>query len=146
MISSWNLKRDWETILTDMEIKVKLFDYDTGPDRRGIVIPKEVMEEALKKPVTTEWVHLGKQDTMCNSLSSVAGKLQKVEVEKDGTFATIETLQTPNGQILNEVVTKMGVDSVEVVPRGYCDTDENGVINKADIIGFDIEPRRDGKG
>lgn len=132
--------------MTDMEIKVKLFDYGTGPDRRGIVIPKEVMEEALKKPVTTEWVHLGKQDTMCNSLSAVAGKLQKVEVEDDGAVATIETLQTPNGQILDEVVTKMGADSVEVVPRGYCYPDRDGVIKKMDIIGFDIEPRKDDKG
>lgn len=146
MISSWNLKRDWETILTDMEIKVKLFDYGTGPDRRGIVIPKEVMEEALKKPVTTEWVYLGKQDTMCNSLSSVAGKLQKVEVEKDGAFATIETLQTPNGQILERIIAEVGSDGIEAMPRGYSHPDENGVINKIDIIGFDIEPRRDGEG
>lgn len=129
-----------------MEIKVKLFDYAAGPDQTGIVIPKEVMEEALKKPITSEWVHLGKQDTMQNSLSSVAGKLQKVEVEKDGAFATIDTLQTPNGKILDEVVTKIGVDSVEVVPRGYCYPDQDGVIKEMDIIGFDIEPRRDGKG
>ena len=104
------------------------------------------MEEALKKPITTEWVHLGKQDNVYENLSTVAGKLQKVEVEDDGAFATVETLQTPNGQILEKIVTEMGSDSVEVTPRGYYYPDENGVINKAEIIGLDIEPRRDGKG
>lgn len=125
-----------------MEIKVKIFG--TGPDRGGCVIPRGVMEDALKKPVTSEWVHLGQSDS--TGLLSVAGKLQKVEVDSDGAFATVETLKTPNGQILEKIITEMGSDSVEVIPRGYCDTDENGVINKADIIGFDIEPRRNGKG
>ena len=123
-----------------MEIKVKIFG--TGPDRNGCVIPREVMEEALKKPITSEWVHLGQRDTVITDLSTIAGKLQKVEVDSDGAFATVETLQTPNGQILEKVVTEMGPDSVEVFPRGYGDTDENGVINKADIIGFDIRPRK----
>lgn len=127
-----------------MEIKVKIFG--TGPNQSGCVIPREVMEEALKKPITTEWVHLGKQDNVYENLSTVAGKLQKVEVEDDGAFATVETLQTPNGQILEKIVTEMGSDSVEVTPRGYYYPDENGVINKAEIIGLDIEPRRDGKG
>lgn len=127
-----------------MEIKVKIFG--TGPDRSGCVIPREVMEEALKKPVTSEWVHLGQSDRMSENLSTIAGKLQKVEVDTDGAFATVETLQTPSGQILEKVVTEMGSDSVEVTPRGYFHQDENGVINKADIIGFDIEPRRDGEG
>jgi hypothetical protein len=123
-----------------MEIKVKIFG--TGPDRSGCVIPMEVMEEALKKPVTTEWVHLGASDRMVEDLSTIAGKLQKVEVDTDGAFATVETLQTPSGQILEKVITEMGSDNIEVMPRGYCEKDENGVINKADIIGFDIEPRR----
>ena len=123
-----------------MEIKVKIFG--TGPDRNGCVIPREVMEEALKKPITSEWVHLGQRDTVITDLSTIAGKLQKVEVDSDGAFATVETLQTPNGQILEKVVTEMGPDSVEVFPRGYGDTDENGVINKIDIIGFDIRPRK----
>ena len=123
-----------------MEIKVKIFG--TGPDQSGCVIPREVMEEALKKPVTSEWVHLGQQDEVSTNLAEIAGKLQKVEVDTDGAFATVETLQTPNGQILEKVVTEMGLDGFEVVPRGYGDTDENGVINKADIIGFDIRPRK----
>lgn len=127
-----------------MEIKVKIFG--TGPDQSGCVIPKEVMEEALKKPVTSEWVHLGQSDRMSTDLSTIAGKLQKVEVDTDGAFATVETLQTPNGQILEKIIAEVGSDGIEVVPRGYGDTDENGVINKIDIIGFDIEPRRDGEG
>ena len=127
-----------------MEIKVKIFG--TGPDWSGCRIPREVMEEALKKPVTSEWVHLGQSDRMSDDLSTIAGKLQKVEVDSDGAFATVETLQTPNGQILEKIITEMGSDSIEVTPRGYYYPDENGVINKADIIGFDIEPRRDGKG
>ena len=132
--------------MIDMEIKVKLFDYDAGPDRRGIVIPKDVMEEALKKPITTEWVHLGQSDRMSDDLSTIAGKIQKVETEDDGIFATIDTIPTPNGQILDKIITEMGSDSIEVMPRGYYYPDENGVINKADIIGFNIEPKRDGKG
>lgn len=127
-----------------MEVKVKIFG--TGPDSSGCRIPKEVMEEALKKPVTSEWVHLGQRDTMITDLSTIAGKLQKVEVDSDGAFATVKTLQTPNGQILERIIAEVGSDGIEVVPRGYGDTDENGVINKIDIIGFDIEPRRDGKG
>lgn len=127
-----------------MEIKVKIFG--TGPDSSGCRIPREVMEEALKKPVTSEWVHLGQSDRMSENLSTIAGKLQKVEVDSDGAFATVETLKTPNGQILEKIITEMGSDSIEVMPRGYYYPDENGVINKADIIGFDIEPRRDGKG
>ena len=123
-----------------MEIKVKIFG--TGPDRSGCVIPREVMEEALKKPVTTEWVHLGKADRMSDDLSTIAGKLQKVEVDTDGIFATVETLETPSGQILEKVITEMGSDSVEVTPRGYYYPDENGDISKADIIGFNIEPRK----
>lgn len=127
-----------------MEVKVKIFG--TGPDSSGCVIPKEVMEEALKKPITSEWVHLGQRYTVITDLSTIAGKLQKVEVNPDGAFATVQTLQTPNGQILERIIAEVGPDSIEVVPRGYGDTDENGVINKIDIIGFDIEPRRDGKG
>lgn len=122
-----------------MEIKVKIFG--TGPDQSGCVIPREVMEETLKKSVTSEWVHLGQQDEVSTNLAAVAGKLQKVEVDTDGAFATVETLQTPNGQILEKIITEMGSDGFEVVPRGYCDTDENEVINKADIIGFDIRPK-----
>jgi len=127
-----------------MEVKVKIFG--TGPDRSGCRIPKEVMEEALKKPITSEWVHLGKQDTVSTNLSAIAGKLKKVESDADGAFATVETLQTPNGQILEKIITEVGSDSIEVMPRGYCHPDENGVINKVDIIGFDIEPKRDGEG
>ena len=128
-----------------MEIKVKIFG--TGPDRSGCVIPREVMEEALKKPITTEWVHLGpgQSDRMSDNLSTIAGKLQKVEVDSDGVFATVETLPTPNGQILEKIVTEIGTDSVEMMPRGYYYPDEDGVINKADIIGFNIEPKRDDK-
>ena len=127
-----------------MEVKVKIFG--TGPDSSGCRIPKEVMEEALKKPVTSEWVHLGKQEDVYTNMIAVAGKLQKVEVDSDGAFATVQTLQTPNGQILEKIITEMGSDSIEVMPRGYSHQDENGVINKIDIIGFDIEPRRDGEG
>ena len=126
-----------------MEVKVKIFG--TGPDWGGCRIPREVMEEALKKPVTSEWVHLGQSDRMNDDLSTIAGKLQKVEVEDEGAFATVETLQTPNGQILDKIITEMGTDSIEIMPRGYSYQDENGVIEKIDIIGFNIEPRRDGK-
>lgn len=127
-----------------MEVKVKIFG--TGPDSSGCVIPKEVMEEALKKPITSEWVHLGQRDTVITDLSTIAGKLQKVEVDSDGAFATVETLHTPNGQILERIIAEVGSDGIEAMPRGYSHPDENGVINKIDIIGFDIEPRRDGEG
>ena len=127
-----------------MEIKVKIFG--TGPDQSGCVIPREVMEEALKKPVTSEWVHLGQQNEVSTNLAAVAGKLQKIEVDTDGAFATVETLQTPNGQILEKIIAEVGSDGIEAMPRGYSHQDDNGVINKIDIIGFDIEPRRDGEG
>jgi hypothetical protein len=79
-------------------------------------------------------------------LSTIAGKLQKVEVDSDGAFATVETLHTPNGQFLERIIAEVGSDGIEAMPRGYSHQDDNGVINKIDIIGFDIEPRRDGEG
>lgn len=121
-----------------MEIKVKIFG--TGPDPSGCVIPREVMEEALKKPMTSEWVHLGQSDRMSADLSTIAGKLQKVEVDSDGAFATVETLQTPSGQILEKVV-EVNPDSIGIVPMGYFTPDENGNIKDVDITGFSIEPR-----
>lgn len=122
-----------------MELKIKIFG--TGPDSSGCRIPREVMEEALKKPITTEWVHLGQSGSnQTPGLQYIAGKLKNIDVDSDGAFATVETLPTPNGKIVEELIQEHSPEVIQVVPMGNYSRDEEGNISEIDITGFSIEP------
>ena len=121
-----------------MEVKVKIFG--TGPDS-VCSIPKEMMEEVLKKSVTTEWVHLGQSGSdQTPVLQSAAGKLKNIEMNSDGAFATVETLPTPNGKIVEELIQEHGPEVIQAVPMGHYTRDEEGKISEIDITGYSIEP------
>ena len=121
-----------------MEVKVKIFG--TGPDS-VYSIPKEVMEEVLKKSVVAEWVHLGQSGSdQTPVLQSAAGKLKNIEMNSDGAFATVETLPTPNGKIVEELIQEHGLEVIQAVPMGHYTRDDEGKISEIDITGYSIEP------
>ena len=128
-----------------MEIKVKVCTFgeeESGKCHHGMVIPKDVLLDAMKSAgSSSRFVHLGSREDN-TSIMTIAGEIKKVDDTDAGIFATVETIPSPSGKNLEHLLENLDSSKMEIVPCGYINRDEEGKINKLDVLSYSVEPKR----
>ncbi len=129
----------------------KLLDCNTSKTKSGRIFPKELVISALEdyKQLHTEsgvsymFGQLKTEDNFFSvpsfevDMSLVSHVIKEFTWKDDTLYATIETLDTPNGRILQNVLDEYSQDELELSFNAYGEV-ENNVVTELTVASFDI--------
>lgn len=116
-----------------MEITVKLFTKDNA-SRNGMKISEDVFNEFLKNGNNKIVRFEGSESS---SLGGAAGIIKETWREGDDMYGKIESIQTPNGKILGELIRAEA--PILVSPEGYGTINEDGTIDDFTLTQLNIK-------
>lgn len=130
-----------------MKIKSILMRFDR-PDANGLSFSKECgkqlmkqTEESLKDRALLVGLNLGRDPYYdCIDLQEAALNCTDLEMGEFGIQGEFETLDTPNGKVVEDLITRGGTDRFRVVPRAVEKIGENAVVESASyqFLSFDF--------
>lgn len=116
-----------------MEVTVKLFSVDKE-SRSGMKISEDVFNEFLKNGKNTIVRFEGSESS---SLGDAAGIIKETWREGDDMYGKIESIQTPKGKILGELIRADA--PILVSPEGYGTINEDGTIDDFTLTQLNIK-------
>lgn len=133
----------------------KVLDCNTSKTKSGRVYPKELVINALEdyKQLHTEsdvsfmFGQLKTDDNLFAmpsfevDISLVSHVIKEFTWKDDTLYATIETLDTPNGRTLQNVLDKYSQDGLELMHNAYGDisvVDDIETVTELTFVSFDI--------
>lgn len=94
------------------------------PEMSGRIYSKEIAEEIIKTINSEGKPIFGGMTSYDGSLNDVSYVVQNAEIVDDSIVADIEILDTPRGNLLNEVINNDVVGDVVFKPFGYGKVDD----------------------
>lgn len=111
---------------------VKLMEFDT-PNKNGRIYPKDVVENAIKEYMShnTDGRIMGELGTRMEfglSLNNTSHYFSNIHSDDHFLYGDMTVLNTPCGQILDEVLNQDSPVTLYCAPKGTAEMDENKVV------------------